>query len=135
MKSMLKYILGRLHSIQSSSFFKSLSHGFTVHSLANLSCVPEKLPTTKSAIKTDRNSLLCAGSQMLSMNPNAHLHPEPNQTGKALPQSRKAERERGRSIILRETTLFLRRLCFVPSSPCTVYLTLQCPRTNRTAAD
>lgn len=88
MKSSLKYSLGRLHGIQSSSF-KPLSHGFTVYSLANLSCVPEKLPTTKCAIKTDGDSHSCAGSKMLSMNPKAQLYPEPNQTGKPLPQSRR----------------------------------------------
>lgn len=70
-----------------------------MYSLANLSCVPEELPTTKCAIKTDRNSLSCAGrKKMLSMNPKAHLHPQPNQSGKPLPQIREAkiaERRRG----------------------------------------
>lgn len=86
MKLILKYSLGHPYRMQPASL-KPPSHGFSVYSLAILSCTPEELPTTKCAIKTDMNWLIYAVRKMLSVNPNAHPHPEPNQSGKPLPQT------------------------------------------------
>lgn len=64
-----------------------------------------------------------AGRKMLSRNPTAHLHPEPNQetvTIEKETRAKKTEREEtrifGKSTTLRGNTLLPRRLCLVPSS-------------------
>lgn len=71
--------------IQMPSSLKTLSHGFAVYSIANLSCVPGWLPIN-TVIKTDSLFLVCFKKN--AKNPKAHPYSEPNHTGKPLPKIR-----------------------------------------------